>query len=839
MALILADRVRDTTTTTGTGTVTLSGTAPTGYQTFEAGVGNTNTTYYTINAGSQWEVGLGTYSSSGPTLSRDVVLSSSNGNALVNFSVGTKDVFVTYPAGKSVTTDGVETLTNKTLVTPILGAASATSIANGLGAVGTPSYTFTGDLNTGMWSPAADTLAFSTNGGERLRIDSSGNVGIAVTPSSQAFANLNSIQIRNTLIWGFSNNASIGANVYITSAGGLNYIASAASSYYAQESGQHLWYNAPSGTAGNAISFTERARIDASGNVGIGTTSPASFGKLAVNGTTSLLTNGTLRLYNQANTNWGFIQNPSTDGNAFLIFANGGGEAMRLDASGNLGIGTSSPVDKLQISNALATTGTGIVTGNGITLQNTNATAGNYTTIQNRDAAGNQNAQLQFINVTQGSPFQGVIAFATRNSTGDFGERARIDSSGNLLVGTTSNPDSSRMVVSGGSITHASTQLNTRPGTATQYEFVNRNGAGFDFYVNNAATLAARLDASGRLGIGTTSPATNLDVNTTTDAVAVTVRATSSTSAVGEFGLGMFNASVPALRGTTTNGLDLGTNSAGRVAFFTNNTERARIDSSGNLLVGTTSSTSGRRMDVRGGNVFFLSDLGANAYGSWQENANTAIWGIRGSETKNACLSFTEAGVADRWAVGTKGGDASLIFASGTVDIATATERMRLDSSGNLLVGTTTAGGAAGLSIQPNNSAGAANVTWNRAGTSSTTFAVSFRNAAIDVGTISYDNVGTSYNTSSDARLKHDIVDAPDAASLIDAIKVRSFKWNVDDSEQRYGFVAQELVKVAPEAVSVPTDVEEMMGVDYSKLVPMLVKEIQSLRARVAQLEGN
>ena len=82
-------------------------------------------------------------------------------------------------------------------------------------------------------------------------------------------------------------------------------------------------------------------------------------------------------------------------------------------------------------------------------------------------------------------------------------------------------------------------------------------------------------------------------------------------------------------------------------------------------------------------------------------------------------------------------------------------------------------------------------------------------------------------------------MDAPDAADLIDAIKVRSFKWNADNSEQRYGMVAQELLEVAPEAVSVPADEDQMMGVDYSKIVPMLIKEIQSLRARVAQLEGN
>ena len=103
MPLVVKDRVKETTTTQGTGTVTLLG-ASTGYQSFSA-IGNGNTTYYTIagQTGSEWEVGIGTYTSSGTTLSRDTVLASSNSGSKVNFSAGTKDVFVTYPAGKSVT----------------------------------------------------------------------------------------------------------------------------------------------------------------------------------------------------------------------------------------------------------------------------------------------------------------------------------------------------------------------------------------------------------------------------------------------------------------------------------------------------------------------------------------------------------------------------------------------------------------------------------------------------------------------------------------------------------------------------------------------------------------
>ena len=103
MALVLADRVLETTTTAGSGTISLAG-ASVGYQGFSTGVGNGNQTYYAIVAqsGTEWEVGIGTYTSVGDSLSRDTVLASSSSGAKVTFSAGTKQVFVTYPAGKSV-----------------------------------------------------------------------------------------------------------------------------------------------------------------------------------------------------------------------------------------------------------------------------------------------------------------------------------------------------------------------------------------------------------------------------------------------------------------------------------------------------------------------------------------------------------------------------------------------------------------------------------------------------------------------------------------------------------------------------------------------------------------
>jgi hypothetical protein len=103
MALVLEDRVKETTTTTGQGTVTLAG-AANGFRSFSA-IGDGNTTYYTIagQGTNEWEVGIGTYTASGTTLSRDTVLSSSaGGTTKTTFSAGTKDVFVTYPADRSV-----------------------------------------------------------------------------------------------------------------------------------------------------------------------------------------------------------------------------------------------------------------------------------------------------------------------------------------------------------------------------------------------------------------------------------------------------------------------------------------------------------------------------------------------------------------------------------------------------------------------------------------------------------------------------------------------------------------------------------------------------------------
>jgi hypothetical protein len=171
MALVVKDRVRETSTTSGTGTITLAG-AVAGFQTFSV-IGDGNTTYYTIvdPQTGDWEVGIGIYTASGTTLSRDTVLESSNSGNLVNFTVNPKDVFVTYPAERAIYTDAAGTA-----ITP--ATASVLGVASG--GTGQSSYT-DGQLLIG--NSTGNTLAKATlTAGTGISVtNGNGSITVAAT----------------------------------------------------------------------------------------------------------------------------------------------------------------------------------------------------------------------------------------------------------------------------------------------------------------------------------------------------------------------------------------------------------------------------------------------------------------------------------------------------------------------------------------------------------------------------------------------------------------------------------------------------------------------------------
>ena len=213
------------------------------------------------------------------------------------------------------------------------------------GSASAPTITNTGDTNTGIFFPAADTIAFAEGGVEAMRLDSAGNMGLGVTPSAWA-SGWKVLQLADSSI---SNNAAndtyVGANFYFDGTN-TRYINSSFASYYGQVNGQHQFFTAASGTAGNTATFTQAMTLDASGNLGIGTTSPtypitierASQSTLEIK---SGSTTGESRIYfSDTTTAIGAIEYQHNGD--YMRFYTNNAERARIDSSGNLLVGTTS-----------------------------------------------------------------------------------------------------------------------------------------------------------------------------------------------------------------------------------------------------------------------------------------------------------------------------------------------------------------------------------------------------------------------------------------------------------------------------------------------------------------
>jgi len=384
------------TITNGNGTITIAATGGGGTP------GGSTTQVQYNNAGAFGGITGATTDGTSLTLVAPVLGTPASG--VVTNLTGTASININGTVGATTANTGAFTT---------LSATGVTTFSAGTAAL--PALTTSGDTNTGIFFPAADTIAFSEGGAESMRLDSSGNLGLGVTPSAWTSFKVLQIGARSNLA---SEGTVTDLNLNVYYDGSYRYIATAAASQYRQQSGNHYWYNAASGTAGNVITLNQAMNLDTSSNLLLGLT--GGGGKsIAIN--SDLTTTGAF-LYND--TGQTIL---SACAAVPMIFRTSNTERARITSAGNLGIGTSSPAVLLDVQ---TTSGSGrqevgrFLAGPSATNNGASISVGSTQTL------------CGYVSGLQTSSNSGTLVFGVQSS-GSYAEAARIDSSGNLLVGGT------------------------------------------------------------------------------------------------------------------------------------------------------------------------------------------------------------------------------------------------------------------------------------------------------------------------------------------------------------------------------------------------------------------
>ena len=653
------------------------------------------------------------------------------------------------------------------------------------GTLTTPSGT---DMNilsaSGMTlGSTTSTTRFFTNNNEVVRIDTSGNVGIGTTSPSA-----------------------------------LLHLASAGPSIVLEDTDNNPDYEIKNGNGSFRIIDTtnsaDRININSSGNVGIGTSSPSQrltvangFGifegiKVGQNGTD--------------------IDSTFLGASSLLAFKLNGSEAMRIDSSGNVGINTTSPSAIFEVRATAPTyTNNGTVfwggttnndNHNGIMLSSygdalggsigSNLNYSNGTVSQTN--TNRSSAEIQFSNTTTTSNTSEIKFGGYVKGSTTFTERMRIDSSGNVGLGTDS--PSSILNIEGANPVITIGDTSGAGGTVMNSTIAIENGImafstdtggavavgneGFTFDSHGSEILRFTGDGDVLLNQSTSLIGTNTSDGSDNKSVMINGGGSSSDSrgayvwAKGN----EFSSEGGFLR------LHAGNVSNAAIAMNTSGTERMRIDSSGNVGIGLTSPTvplevaGNIKVNAGNGSGFLLNS--SSTTGIFRQDAND--------------LGFTVGG----------------------------SERVRINSLGTFLVGKTSTN-ATGFGTELRGQQIIIGKT-----DSGTVNGIFFTHNSTYVGGLNYTDSATSLATSSDERLKENILNADNALDKINSIKVRQFDWKVDGSHQDYGFVAQELEPIYDFAVHTAEDEEATKSVDYASLVPLLTKAIQEQQEQIESLKS-
>jgi hypothetical protein len=545
-----------------------------------------------------------------------------------------------------------------------------------LGSAAAPTYTFTGDTNTGIYSPGADQVAVATNGTGRLFVDASGNVGVGgsatdVLSITRSANTAGGISIVNT------NNAQASASSQLYIQGGNNAHAQLKFSVNSLDTSIR---GQGDGSLAIIQGVNERMRLDSAGLVGVGTSVPTSTVHIQHPLQTNAYWEGKgLLIHEDATANQGialysrggdeqYIASLVDSPNSYLIIgtrkssSTNGVDAITVRGDGKVGINIAAPSDTLHVAGDMRV-GTGAGSGNTIHFSRSGQT----------DAA----------RIACDSSSR--LAFYTNAA-----ERARIDENGRLGIGTSSPGD--KLDISTGNIRLTDGYTLQWGGTST---FINGYNAGI-LQLCTGSTPRLYINSSGNVGIGTT-PSYKLHVsgNNTVSAdntIAMSYgRAANPTDALHKITWGSDDLRIEA---------DTANTIASNITFTNDGTERARIDSSGRLLIGTSSSSATVR-------AVFQDNSGSTGPGhvllatsSSVPTSAEALGRLRFSAANHVESVQIEASRdGGTWTAGSSQ-PSKLTFSTTADGASSPTERMRINAGGNFLINQTTTDDPAGTNTQ-------------------------------------------------------------------------------------------------------------------------------------------